>query len=205
MMVVAVHAADTEAPLGGDIDHLQTRGADMNRRSRAALHAAAGVVALLCIVTFLTSTVWVELTGGAEEVAGVKRAIVYGLAVLIPAMALVGISSSRLAGRARAAAVAAKQRRMRLIAMNGLLVLVPAAVILDRLAAAGAFGTMFYLVQGAELIAGPTNLVLLGLNFRDGLRMSRRIGTPAGATRQPAERIARVEPIRSAHPLATDR
>jgi hypothetical protein len=153
----------------------------MNRSRFRAVHAAAGTVALLCIGVFLGSTLWVELTGGPERVAAVKRGIVYGLALLVPAMVVVGMSGARLGGRSRAASVVTKQRRMRVIAMNGLLVLVPAALILDRLASAGAFGMLFYTVQAAELVAGPVNFVLLGLNFRDGLRMSGRIGRPERA------------------------
>jgi hypothetical protein len=33
---------------------------------------------------------------------------------------------------------------------------------------------MFYLVQGLELLAGAVNLALMGLNMRDGLKMSGR-------------------------------
>jgi hypothetical protein len=159
----------------------------MSRSSSRMVHAAAGTVAMLCIAGFLGSTVWVELVGGPEQIAAVKRSIVLGLALLVPAMMVVGLSGSRLAGESRARPVVVKQRRMRFIALNGLLVLVPAALILDRLAAAGAFGAAFYAVQAAELVAGPINLVLLGLNFRDGLRMSGRMGGPTRRPRPAAE------------------
>lgn len=42
---------------------------------------------------------------------------------------------------------------------------------------AGVFDTKFYLVQAAELLAGAINLTLMGLNMRDGLRLSGHIGT----------------------------
>jgi len=61
-----------------------------------------------------------------------------------------------------------------LIAANGMLILVPCAIFLDRWAAAGTFDATFYLVQGLEFLAGATNLGLMGLNIRDGLRMSGR-------------------------------
>jgi hypothetical protein len=63
---------------------------------------------------------------------------------------------------------------MPVIAGNGLLILVPAALVLDRWAAAGAFDARFYIVQAVELLAGGTNLTLIGLNMRDGLRLSGR-------------------------------
>ena len=40
---------------------------------------------------------------------------------------------------------------------------------------AGSFDTTFYVVQVVELIAGATNLTLMGLNVRDGLRMTGRL------------------------------
>ena len=64
---------------------------------------------------------------------------------------------------------------MPLIAANGLLVLVPCAIVLNRWAAAGAFDVMFYTVQALELLAGAVNLTLMGLNIRDGLTMSGRL------------------------------
>jgi hypothetical protein len=63
---------------------------------------------------------------------------------------------------------------MPVIAGNGLLILVPAALVLDRWAAAGAFDARFYVVQAVELLAGGTNLTLMGLDMRDGLRLSGR-------------------------------
>jgi hypothetical protein len=53
-----------------------------------------------------------------------------------------------------------------------LLVLLPAAIFLDQWASAGSFDTSFYIVQGLELIAGATNLTLMGMNIRDGRRIS---------------------------------
>ena len=39
---------------------------------------------------------------------------------------------------------------------------------------AGEFDTAFYAVQALELAAGATNIMLLGLNMRDGLKMTGR-------------------------------
>ena len=71
---------------------------------------------------------------------------------------------------------------MPLIALNGLLILVPSALFLAAKASAGAFDTAFYAVQTLELAAGAVNIWLLGVNFRDGLRMT--------ATRRKARRKA---------------
>lgn len=137
-------------------------------------HLIAGILALLCLATFFLSTLLTELFGSHAAVAQLKALIVTpGLWILIPVMAAVG-SSGMFLGRAREGRlVNIKKRRMRFIAANGVLVLVPCALLLSRWAAAGTFDMAFYLVQLIELLAGATNFVLMGLNLRDGLRMSR--------------------------------
>jgi len=70
--------------------------------------------------------------------------------------------------------VEAKKKRMPFIAANGLLVLLPAAIFLNLWAAQGAFDSRFYLLQAVELLAGAINLLLMGLNMRDGVKLTGR-------------------------------
>jgi len=138
------------------------------------LHPIAGMIGFATIALFWLSTLAVEIAGGHGAVAAVKQAILWGMAVLIPALALTGISGMKsLSGPARGLA-ATKLRRMPIIAGNGILVLIPCAVFLHKKASAGSFDTVFYVVQAVELLAGAANLTLMGLNIRDGLRMTRR-------------------------------
>ena len=141
-------------------------------------HLVAGMLAPLCLVVFFLATVMTELFGSHAAVAQVKALIVTpGLWIMIPAIAAAG-GSGMLLGRSRKGRlVDAKKKRMPFIAANGLLVLVPCAIVLNRWAAAGTFDTNFYVVQIIELIAGATNFVLMGLNMRDGLRMAGRLRT----------------------------
>ena len=90
-------------------------------------------------------------------------------------MAAVGGTGFKLSGGLRAGLMAAKVKRMPFIAVNGILVLIPAAFLLAYKAEAGAFDTSFYAVQGLELLAGAVNFKLLGLNMRDGLKLTGRI------------------------------
>ncbi|MEO1198377.1 MAG: hypothetical protein AAFX39_03945 [Pseudomonadota bacterium] len=60
---------------------------------------------------------------------------------------------------------------MPVIAANGLLILVPCALILHAKAQAGAFDAMFYAVRSAELAADFVNMLLISLNIRDGFRL----------------------------------
>lgn len=140
------------------------------------VHLLAGLTASLTIAVFLLATLVVELSGTDASVATVKSLIVLpGLFVLVPAIAATGASGFLLARSRRGRLVEAKTKRMPFIVANGLLVLLPCAIVLDRWASAGAFGAAFYWVQGIELLAGAANLALMGLNVRDGLRMSGRL------------------------------
>lgn len=143
---------------------------------KTRVHALAGGIGFLTILTFWTSTVLSELLASHQTVAVVKQMILYGMLILIPAMAIAGASGMSM-GKARTDAPAmAKKKRMPLIAANGLIILVPSAFYLSFKAAAGAFDTWFYSVQLLELVAGAANLAMMGLNIRDGLIMTGRIG-----------------------------
>jgi len=148
------------------------------------VHLVAGLLAPLCIATFFLSTVLTELFGSHAAVAQLKSLIVApGLWILIPALAAAGGSGMFLARSRTGRLVDAKRRRVPFIAANGMLMLVPCAIVLSRWAAAGSFDATFYAVQAVELIAGAANLTLMGLNVRDGLRLAgrlRRASTLAG-------------------------
>ncbi|WP_322514678.1 hypothetical protein SR870_16780 [Rhodopseudomonas palustris] len=144
------------------------------------LHPVAGIIAFLTILCFWLSTVAVELGGDPEGIAAVKRAILWGLLLLVPSIALAGASGFRLGGRSQHPDVASKRRRMPIIAINGIAVLVPCAFFLQQRADAGLFDQSFAVVQAIELVAGAVNLTLLGLNIRDGFRLTHRFA-PAKA------------------------
>lgn len=137
-----------------------------------AVHPVAGALALVTILTFWVSTVLCELFAGATTVATIKALIPWGFLILIPALAIAGASGFRLGQTWRGPVVARKQKRMPIIAANGILVLIPSALYLSAKAQAGAFDTTFHIVQALELVAGAANITLLALNMRDGLRLS---------------------------------
>jgi hypothetical protein len=146
----------------------------MTRNTLSRIHLSAAVVGLVLIATFWTSTIIVELFAGPATVAALKQAILWGMLALVPAMAAAGATGFRLGGRSKAPVITAKQRRMMAIAANGIVVLVPSAFFLAARAVAGNFDTAFYAVQAVELLAGATNLSLMGLNMRDGFAMTSR-------------------------------
>ncbi len=140
------------------------------------VHFFAGILATATIAVFFLSTALVELFGSQEAVATVKRLIVMPwLFLLISAIAATGGSGFFLSKSRGGRLVDAKKKRMPFIAANGLLVLLPCAIVLNRWASTGSFDAAFYYVQAIELLAGATNLVLMSLNIRDGLRLSGKL------------------------------
>jgi len=136
------------------------------------IHRSAAILATLSIATFFTSTMSVELFGSNESIAMVKGLIVMpGLFILIPCIIITGGTGFALA-KIRPGDLISKKKRMPLIAVNGIFILIPTAIFLNQSAHSGDFDSTFYIVQSVELIAGAMNLLLMGLNIRDGLTLS---------------------------------
>lgn len=143
---------------------------------KSIIHAAAGTTAMLLIGTFWLSTIISELFMSRAAIAVIKHTIVfYGLIPLVFLMIVAG-AAGRAAGSGRhGRLVEGKKKRMPLIALNGLLVIIPCAIFLNGKAATGEFDPIFYAVQILELCAGATQLFMLGRNFGDGLRLTGRM------------------------------
>lgn len=139
-----------------------------------SIHPMAGALAILTIAIFWLSTVFSELLGSQSTIVAVKTAIPWGFLLLIPAIAIAGGSGFALAKGHRSGLIGSKVKRMPLVAANGLLILIPSALYLSFKANSGSFDTTFYAVQALELLAGATNITVLGLNMRDGLKMKGR-------------------------------
>ena len=149
-------------------------------RPLSILHRIAGGMALLLITTFWVSTVVVELRGNVAEIILVKTAIAYGLLALIPCLIATGASGFRLSGGKKAGLLGVKLRRMKIIAGNGVLCLMPCAISLALMAQQERFGVVFAVIQGIELLAGAINIYLIGRNVRDGMRLVRPAAIPGG-------------------------
>jgi len=139
---------------------------------KTKIHGFFGVVALLCVLSFWVGTVVSEAFGSTADIAFVKLSILKGMGVLIPAMMLAGMSGVSM--KWKGPMVERKKRRMKIIAANGMLILLPSAFFLSNRAQQGNFDAWFYGVQLVELLAGATNLGLLSLNVRDGITSVRK-------------------------------
>lgn len=140
-----------------------------------AIHPVAGALALLTILTFWVATLVSEAFGPTATVVTVKTLIPWGFILLIPALMAAGGSGFALAKERRCRLVDTKRKRMPVIALNGILILIPSAFFLAFKAQAGELDLTFYGVQLIELVAGAVNITLLGLNMRDGFRLTGRL------------------------------
>ncbi|ABO25015.1 hypothetical protein SHLO109777_07600 [Shewanella loihica] len=141
---------------------------------KKTLHLFGAITATTCIASFFLATILVELFGSVEQIITVKQLILMpGLFILIPAMMVTGVTGNMLGNKGRV--LGAKQRRMKLAAANGLLMLLPLAIVLARMASAQEFDSLFFSLQLLELCCGAANLYLLGLNARDGMKLSGRL------------------------------
>ncbi len=127
---------------------------------------------LLIILSFLQHSIR-GIAGDPAQIAAVKNYIVSGMWVLIPCIITAGITGNLMVPGVKGGVIGSKKKRMPFIAVNGLFVLLPSAVYLNYLASEGQLDTVFYTVQGVELLAGFINLSLMFLNIRDGFRIVR--------------------------------
>lgn len=125
------------------------------------------------ITCLVGATLGVELTRDPAAIALVKRGVLFAIVLLAPVMMTLGWAGRQLAGASRDPGVLRKKRRVLFLSCNGVLVLIPCAIALDRLAASGEIGPLFYGFKALLVLAACTNLALLGLNFRDGLALAR--------------------------------
>jgi hypothetical protein len=139
------------------------------------VHGIAGVVAILIICIFITATLYVEVFGDADMILQVKRKIALpGIEILVFFMLMAGGTGRSLAKAFNGRIVAIKLRRMRVVAFNGMFILIPCAFMLSRWAEVDPYSARFYGVQIIEILAGSVNLVMLILNMKDGIRLKTR-------------------------------
>ena len=146
----------------------------MKRKIIVMFHWFAGIGAFLLITSFFFSTIYVEIFGDLQEILAVKHYIVRAILAVGLLMPIAVFSGTKLGGKVRHKVLKQKTKRMRWIAINGIL-LITFAIVLYYRAKVGIFDTVFWSVQLAELVLGFSNLVLMGMMIRDGLILSGKI------------------------------
>lgn len=142
---------------------------------KSKIHAIAGVLGFVCVLTFTASTVTSLLAGGNEVTAAAKGFNFVGMFALLPALLVAGASGVSLLGKRVDPLAAAKQKRGPIAFMTSLFVLLPSSYFLSSWAADATLDGWFYGVQALELAGSGVCLFMIGANIRDGLALRGRL------------------------------
>ena len=146
----------------------------MKRKTILKAHIIATSIAILTIGCFFSFSLIAEIKGSQEFIKQVKTGILYCLPVLLFVMPMLGITGKKLAGKSKSPIVATKMKRMKFVALNGI-ILSSLAVYLYLRAINDNIDSTFLYVQILELLFGAVNLTLIGLNIKAGMKLSGRI------------------------------
>ena len=127
----------------------------------ALVHKTSALICFILIACFFSSSLLFDMFGNQESVLIVKNGIFYSIWLLIPLMAITGMTGAKMAPKVTSGPIGAKKKRMPFVALNGFLILLPAAYFLRELALNG------------ELFAGFINLTLMSLNIRDAMALKK--------------------------------
>lgn len=145
----------------------------MKRKTLVIIHVVATFIAAITIAAFFLSSLAAEINGSETAIRKVKETILFSLPVLLLAMPALGATGNILAGKSQHPLVVTKKKRMKVVFVNGLLLISLACFLYYR----SHYHTMdgvFLAAQVTEFALGLTNLVLIGLNARSGLQLSGR-------------------------------
>lgn len=146
----------------------------MKRTLILKTHLLATLIAVVLISTFFISSLVAEIINDHQFIKVVKLCILYALPLMVIIMPILAISGNKLAGASQSPLIKQKKGRMKLIMINGLL-LITLALFLYFQSHFREINTTFLIGQMAELLLGMLNLILIGVNIRAGLKLSGKV------------------------------
>lgn len=146
----------------------------MKRKTIVTVHLIVTIIAVLTITTFFSISLFAEIKGDEEVIKSVKAFILYALPVMILAMPALKITGDKLAGKSKSPLVAAKVKRMKLVVINGM-ILISLAVFLYYRSHHQQIDNIFLIAQITEFVFGLFNLSLIFMNAKAGMQLSGRL------------------------------
>ncbi|QWE17239.1 hypothetical protein [Polynucleobacter sp. AP-Nino-20-G2] len=138
---------------------------------KVIFHAMFGSLLLAMISSFFAASLVTQYWYAGDVIVSVKSLVLQGFFWLIPFLLATGLLGLSLAKNRQGRVVESKKKRMLWIVLLCIAILFPAAYTLDAMAQKGEFDLWYFLVQAIEYIFDLIALVLLGLNFRDGVKL----------------------------------
>ncbi|SEH33401.1 hypothetical protein [Magnetospirillum fulvum] len=146
------------------------------------IHPLAARATLGLFVLIWGSAVAAGLFADREMLAFIKEVVVWTLFLLTP-LTMLTAGTGLILGRARPGPITdRKRRRLRLIVAIGIVILLPATLVLDAMVQSDSYdATLFLVFQGIELVAGLVLLTLMGISVRDGILAKRDAAVAQGS------------------------
>ncbi len=140
-------------------------------------HKVAGYTVLLVLTCFWLALVISDFFLDHTALALVRKGIVVALAVLVPAIIIAEISGGKLGeGHSGDPTLIKKKKRLaKMMAINGAVIMVPAAFFLYYKSANGEFDNAFMIVQAIELLVGSFQYYAVFTNVMSGRRLSKEV------------------------------
>lgn len=145
----------------------------MKRKTVVSIHIAATVLAVLTIVTFFSVSLFAEIKGDVQLIKQVKVFILYALPVMIITMPMLKITGDKLTGKTKNPIILSKKKRMKGMLINGIGLIILAVFLYWRSHFYN-IDKVFLFAQIIELALGLSNLILLVLNAKNGIELSRK-------------------------------
>ncbi|MFN8237274.1 MAG: hypothetical protein U0T77_03815 [Chitinophagales bacterium] len=146
----------------------------MKRKKLVTIHLIATIVAVLAISTFFTISLIAEIKGNDDFIRSVKAFILYALPIMVLAMPTLKITGDKLAGKSKSPLVLAKIKRMKLVLVNGM-ILISLAIFLYYRSHYQQIDNVFLIAQIAEFAFGLFNLSLIFMNAKAGMQLSGKL------------------------------
>ncbi len=146
----------------------------MKRKTILKAHIGATIVAAITIITFFSLSLVAEIKGDISFIQRIKALILYALPILVVTMPVLKFTGDKLAAKSKSPMVLAKKKRMKLIGINGM-VLISMAVFLYYRSHYQSIDQLFLIAQMMEFGFGLGNLTLIALSAKDGRQLSGRL------------------------------
>ncbi len=146
----------------------------MKRKQLVTIHLIATIVAVLAISTFFTISLIAEIKGNDDFIRSVKAFILYALPIMVLAMPTLKITGDKLAGKSKSPLVLAKIKRMKLVLVNGM-ILISLAIFLYYRSHYQQIDNVFLIAQITEFAFGLFNLSLIFMNAKAGMQLSGKL------------------------------
>ena len=144
------------------------------RKMYSKIHKVSGIVALLVISSFFISSLYGEIIGNHNIIIAIKTYIVFTIPVMLILMPTCAITGKKMAGKSKSQIVKSKNKRVKFIALNGI-ILITLAIVLYKRAINGEIDSDFLTIQIVEFVFGLTNIIMLGLMIKDGRILTGKI------------------------------